>query len=252
MKTAGSPKNARDIVLVHSSDVHVDARPLPGMAPQQGAAMLAAVFEASRRLRADLILLAGDTFDSHRQPDALIEQAVALIAAAGAPVVILPGNHDPIVPGCVYQRMGAAPNLHVLGLTHEEAVVFDALDLEVWGRPHRDYIDMIPLERTRRRRTRWQIAMAHGHYQPVPDRSTRLRPSWLIGDEELAATGSDYVALGHWNRAASVGDGRVRAHYSGSPDYAESVNVVRLAGDGRVQVSCSPVNGAASAIMGKR
>ncbi len=245
MEKPGDPK--KEIVLVHSSDVHVDARPLPGLAAHQSAAMLAAVLEAGRRLRADVILLAGDTFDSHRQPDSLIEQAGALIAAAAAPVVILPGNHDPLVPGSVYQRMGPTQNLHVLGLTHDEAVVFDHLDLEVWGRAHRSYADMIPLECARTRRTRWQIAMAHGHYEPVPDRSTRLRPSWLIGDEELAATGCDYVALGHWNRAASVGDGRVQAHYSGSPDYAEAVSVVRLAPHGEVRVSRSPLNGALSA-----
>jgi DNA repair exonuclease SbcCD nuclease subunit len=242
MKTAPNPENSRDIVLVHSSDVHVDSRPLP-VPGADGAAQLAGVIETARRVDADLILLAGDTFDSHRQPLELIERVAGLIAAASAPVVILPGNHDPIVPGCVYHRLGTEPvaNLYVLGVTHDEALVFAGLDLEVWGRPHRDYVDMIPLERVRSRRTRWQIAMAHGHYQPQPDRSTRLRPSWLIGDEELAATQCDYIALGHWNRAASVGDGRVLAHYSGSPDYAESVNVVRLMPDGQVLVSVSPV-----------
>ncbi len=243
MNALRSPK--KEVVLVHSSDVHVDARPLPGADLRSGAAMLAGVLDAARSLEADLILLAGDTFDSHRQPEELIAEAAALIAGAAAPGVILPGNHDPLVPGSVYLRMGPTPNLHVLGLTHDEAVVFEHLDLEVWGRPHRDYVDMIPLERTRKRRTRWQVAMAHGHYEPAPDRSTRLRPSWLIGDEELAATACDYVALGHWNRAARVGDGRVQAHYSGSPDYAESVNVVRLAQGGEVQVSSCPVNGAA-------
>ena len=66
----------------------------------------------------------------------------------------------------------------------------------------------------------------------IPDRTTRLRPSWLIGDDELAATGADYVALGHWNRAAKVGSG-VPAYYSGSPEYAGTVNLVRLrAGSG--------------------
>lgn len=244
MKTRPPSLQSRDIVLVHSSDVHVDARALPGTAAQDGADRLAAVFESARRIGADVILLAGDTFDSHRQPQELIEQVAAIIAAAAAPVIILPGNHDPIVPGSVYQRMSAPiANLHVLGLTHDESVIFPRLDLEVWGRPHRDYTDMIPLEHVRERRTRWQVAMAHGHYQPQPDRSTRLRPSWLIGDEELAATQCDYVALGHWNRAASVGDGRVRAHYSGSPDYEESVNVVRLASDGQVHVSATRVTG---------
>jgi hypothetical protein len=73
----------------------------------------------------------------------------------------------------------------------------------------------------------------------VPDRTSRLRPSWLIGDDELVATGADYVALGHWNRAAKVGT--VAAYYSGSPEYAGTVNVVRLGADGKVAVTRAPL-----------
>jgi hypothetical protein len=127
----------------------------------------------------------------------------------------------------------------VLGVTHDEAVAFADLGLEVWGRPHRDYGDMIPFEMPRRRSTPWQIAMAHGHYVPVPDRTIRLRPSWLIGDAELAATGADYVALGHWNRAAKVG---AVAYYSGSPEYAGTVNVVRLGSTRTVSVQRTAVD----------
>src|SRR5262249_16056374 len=90
-------------------------------------------------------------------------------------------------------------------------------------------------ERLRPRSTRWQIAVAHGHYVPVPDRTIRLRPSWLIGDDELKATGADYIALGHWNRAAKVG--AVAAYYSGSPEYAGTVNVARLTPGGEVAVT---------------
>ena len=77
--------------------------------------------------------------------------------------------------------------------------------------------------------------MAHGHYVPIPDRTVRLRPSWLIGDDELAATGADYVALGHWNRAAKLGG--VAAYYSGSPEYAGTVNVVRFMTGGQVVIT---------------
>src|SRR6516225_10228446 len=80
-----------------------------------------------------------------------------------------------------------------------------------------------------------RIAVAHGHYVPVPDRTIRLRPSWLIGDDELRATGADYIALGHWNRASKVG--AVAAYYSGSPEYAGTVNVVRLTATGEVAVT---------------
>lgn len=227
-----------DIVIVHSSDLHIDADPVLNGFNGGYPSNLAVVLEAAQRVAADLVLLAGDTFDSHRQPAELVARVGEMIAAASMPVVILPGNHDPVVPEAVYHHMlsSAADNLHIIGLTHHEAVYFAALDLEVWGRAHRGYGDMDPFERIRARRTRWQIAMAHGHYEPEPDRSTRFRASWLIGDIELAATKSDYVALGHWNRAVDVGNEGVLAHYSGSPDYAGTVNVIRLTYAGEVLV----------------
>ena len=190
-----------------------------------GPAGLACVLDAARGIGADVVLLAGDTFDCHRLPDALIDRAAAVIAAAEIPVVLLPGNHDPVLPEAVFHRRSLAdvPNLHIIGLTHDEAIVFPELDLEIWGRAHRDYSDMIPFETVRPRRTRWQIATAHGHYVPSPDRVTWPRPSWLIGDDEIAATGADYVALGHWNSPAKVGNGAVAAYYSGSPEFAGNV-----------------------------
>src|SRR5437773_2133568 len=71
----------------------------------------------------------------------------------------------------------------------------------------------------------------------------RLIGSWLIHSEDLVATGADYVALGHWNQATAVGDGRVIAHYSGSPEYVGTVNVVRMWGNGQVEVAQAPLNG---------
>jgi len=79
--------------------------------------------------------------------------------------------------------------------------------------------------------------MAHGHYEPPETWHNPLRPSWLISDAMIAATEADYVALGHWDRAAQVGDGSVPAYYSGSPDYVETVNLVRLSGERGVVVS---------------
>ena len=158
------------------------------------------------------------------------------------PVVILPGNHDPAVPEAVYGLLAGVDNLSVLGVTHDEAVIFPHLGLEVWGRAHRDYGDMVPLEQIRPRSTRWQIALAHGHYEPAPDRSIHPRPAWLIGDQEIAATGADYVALGHWNRAVKVGNGGVAAYYSGSPEYAGTVNVVRLTQTGDVLVTLAELD----------
>lgn len=242
------PPIARDIIVVHSSDLHVDHDYTARLHGGDGAAGLACVLGAARAMAADLVILAGDTFDSHRVAPALVERAADLLAAAAQPVVILPGNHDPAISNAVYRGSALAEvkNLHVIGVTEDEAVVFAPLGLEVWGRAHFDYDDMIPFEiarsRQRVRRTRWQIAVGHGHYQPAPDRSSGPRPAWLIGDAEIAATGADYVALGHWNRAAHVGNGAVPAYYSGSPEYAGTINVVRMNQSAGVTVTRAPLD----------
>jgi DNA repair exonuclease SbcCD nuclease subunit len=224
-----APAPTRDVVVVHSSDLHLDHDYTARLHGGDGTAGLAGVLTAARHAGADVVVLAGDTFDCHRLPVDLLDRAAAVIAAAALPVVILPGNHDPAVPDAVFHHgaLAGIENLHVLGVTHDEAVVFSGLGLEVWGRPHRDYGDMIPFERLRPRSTRWQVAVGHGHYVPVPDRTIR--------DDELAATRSDYIALGHWNRAVKVGS--VAAYYSGSPEYAGTVNVVRLTTAGDVAVT---------------
>ncbi len=235
---------ARDVVVVHSSDLHVDHDYTARLHGGDGAAGLHCVLAAARTISADVVLLAGDTFDSHRVPQDLIARTASVIADSRLPVVVLPGNHDPAIATAVYRNpvLAAVKNLHVLGVTHDEAVAFPGLSLEVWGRAHRDYDDMIPLAAPRPRSTRWLVAMAHGHYEPKPDRATGLRPSWLIGDDEIAATGADYVALGHWDRAVRVGNGVVPAYYSGSPEYAGTVNVVRLSGNGSVTVTRAPLD----------
>jgi DNA repair exonuclease SbcCD nuclease subunit len=244
---SSAPLPVRDIVLVHSSDLHVDHDYTARLHGGDGTAGLACVLNAGRDLGADVVILAGDTFDSHRVPQDLIERAAAVMAGAALPIVLLPGNHDPAVTEAVYRgsALAAVKNLHVIGVADEDSITFSPLSLEIWGRAHRDYNDMIPFEIGRARRprcTRWQIAMAHGHYEPTPDRSKGPRPSWLIGDAEIAATGADYVALGHWNRAVRVGNGSVPAHYSGSPEYAGTVNLVRLSEASGITVTRAPLD----------
>jgi len=137
---------SRDVVVVHSSDLHVDHDYTARLHGGDGTAGLGCVLEAARDLAADVVLLAGDTFDSHRVPQNLIERAAAVIEAAALPVVILPGNHDPAIASAIYRGgpLAAVKNLHVIGVTHDEAISFPNLSPEVWGRTHRDYDDMIP------------------------------------------------------------------------------------------------------------
>jgi DNA repair exonuclease SbcCD nuclease subunit len=234
---------ACEVVLVHSSDLHVDEDRAAARGAD-GTAALRSVLATARGVRADVLLLAGDTFENNQLDAAILDRAGRLFAEAGFPIVILPGNHDPALAQSVFIRggFGGLPNVSILGVTHDEAVPLPAFDLEIWGHAHRDYFNMTPLRGPRQRSTRWQVAMAHGHYEPPETRANPLRPSWVFGDEEIAATAADYLALGHWDRPVRVGNGAVPAYYSGSPDLAETVNLIRLTAAGDVVVTREPVS----------
>lgn len=231
-----------EVLILHTSDLHLGADSVLTDDDSGNVPVLELVLSTARAEQADLVILAGDTFDHNRQGAGFLEEVSGVMADSGLPIVILPGNHDPLTPDSVYRRSEFAnpDNVHVLGLTTERGD-FPELDLEVWGRPHVDYLDMMPLPEPPERRTRWQLAVAHGHYVEDQRGSGILLGSWLIRQENLTTSGADYVALGHWNRAVQVGDQQVPAYYSGSPSYAGTVNAIRLQSDGRVVVTQIPV-----------
>src|ERR671910_2154560 len=228
-------------VIVHSSDLHLGVD--DSFSNVDSLAVLPKVLTTANAVRADVVVLAGDTFDNHRQPLELLERAAQMFRDYGKPIVILPGNHDPLTPDSVYRRAGLANiwNVNILGLNVADAVSFEEFELEIWGRAHLDYTDMAPLANPRPRSARWHLAAAHGHYVDAARDPNRLIGSWLIHREELIATDADYVALGHWNQATRVGNGQVPAYYSGSPEYVGTVNVVRLQSDGRIDVAQTPL-----------
>src|SRR5260370_11623205 len=130
--TASNPQSVStpEIVLVHSSDIHVDDGDSAGLRGDDGTAGLRAVLATGRALRADVVLLAGDTFENNQLSAAILEGAGRLLAEAGMPIVILPGNHDPALPDSVYVRGGVAPNPNgrLLRLPDEEARPVPAYD----------------------------------------------------------------------------------------------------------------------------
>jgi len=64
------------------------------------------VLATAGALGADLVLLAGDTFESNQLSSAVLDRDARLLAEADVPIVILPGNHDPALPDSVFARGG--------------------------------------------------------------------------------------------------------------------------------------------------
>ena len=82
----------RDIVVVHTSDVHVDHEYAARQNNGDGAKPLAVVLAAAKALAADVLLLCGDTFDCHNIPVALVRRVSTMIRDSGVQTVLLPGN----------------------------------------------------------------------------------------------------------------------------------------------------------------
>ena len=227
MTEASSNGHLPQLIVAHTSDLHIGGRWHGG----RELAALEAVLEASVEAEAQVLILAGDIFDTNRVPVATVERVATLLSDAKLESVFLPGNHDPATADTVYrlQALANVPSVSVIGVDVPSQVSFEAMDLEIWGTAHLDYVDMAPLATPLARSAKWQIAVAHGHYVRGPHDHHR---SWLIHDDEITATGADYVALGHWDLAQPAGDGTVPAYYSGSPDLAKTINVVTMTAAG--------------------
>lgn len=238
-----------DILIVHSSDLHVDDGYTMRAWGGDGNAPLAAVLRAAHRARADLVLLTGDVFEHNRLGADILARTRALLEAAPMPVVLLPGNHDPLTDDSVWYRGGLVgiEGVHILGVgagAGADLALFPALGLAVWGRAHTDYDDMAPLAHAPARAAGRHVVAGHGHFVEQRPPAGRPAAAWLITPDEIDQTDADYVALGHWNAHTAVGGGRVPACYSGSPDYAGTVNLVTLRADGGTEIARRPVEGA--------
>jgi DNA repair exonuclease SbcCD nuclease subunit len=167
----------------------------------------------------DLVLIAGDLFDSNAVSRNLIDEAVAqLKRLSPIPVCILPGTHDCYDASSVYRRpeFRDIPHLHIF--TDEiTSISFPELDLTVYGRANLSPTGtQSPLAGfSRDDETRYHIAMAHGEMAIEGKFSGDYFP---VEPREIAASGMNYVALGHWHRYADFSQGAIKAFYCGAPE----------------------------------
>lgn len=242
--------------LLHTADVHLGARhaDLGDQASAQRERQFAA-FKASIDLalaeKVDLFLIAGDLFDSNVQPKRSVERAAAEIgrlAAAKIRTVIVPGTHDVYDRASVYRAYdlealaGSDPDDDLVTVLTPEVpdVHLAACDTVVYGRvfatkraPHSPLQDF---GASADDRATWKIGMVHGALS-IPGRTDG--DEVVFTREEIAASGLDYLALGHWHSAQQDRAGSVTYAYAGAPepvaldqDRAGKVLLVTLDGTG--------------------
>ena len=181
----------------------------------------------------DVVLIAGDTFESNQVADSLVREVFEILEAhPDVPIVILPGNHDPFDgPGCIWSRRPFnQPPDHVTVCSSRDALdVGEAVILPIpitqkisTQDPSYPLIELATGIST----DRIKVGMTHGslaiegkhqpHDHPIAlDAATRAR--------------LDYLAVGHWHKPQVYDDGRLVMPGTPEPDqFGQGAGVVLI------------------------
>ena len=172
------------------------------------------VIEAARQREVDFLIVAGDLFEDNSVDRTLVQQAADILASAPCTVFVIPGNHDPLVPGSVWEHRCWKTLFNVIIL--KENAPFAAPGCTLYPCPLREKqsgenpVDWIRAEPDGNP----LIGIAHGSVEGAPI------GEWDHPIPRNAATrsGLDYLALGHWHSMGTFEDaaGATRMAYSGT------------------------------------
>ncbi|MBN1421287.1 MAG: DNA repair exonuclease [Planctomycetes bacterium] len=172
------------------------------------------VVELARDRGAAFIVLAGDTFEDNGIDRVLARKVAEILRASPAPVFILPGNHDPLVPGSVLDEdlWRAAEAVRIL----RDASPIDIAGARLFPCPlrertsSRDPTRAIPPADPGVQDPRpIRIGIAHGSIAGIAEDAD----DFPIPPDAAERAGLDYLALGHWHSHLRLGE---RAAYSGT------------------------------------
>ena len=221
--------------LLHTADVHLGARhaDLGDAAAAQRERQFAA-FRASVDLalaeKVDLFLIAGDLFDSNTQPRRSVDRVaaeLARLAQARVRTVLIPGTHDVYDRSSVYRvydlaaLAGTRPAEELVTVLTPDRpwIHLPAIDAVIHGpvfatkrAPHsplRDLAAVVTPSAT------WKIGLVHAAIA-IPGRTDA--DEVVITSDEIAASGLDYLALGHWHSMQTAKARDVTYAYAGAPE----------------------------------
>ena len=185
--------------FIHAADFHLDSA-FGALTDRQAASRRRESRKLGVRLAnyvnshgIDLVLLAGDLFDSNSTFRETGEQLAQALGQMEARVFIAPGNHDWFGPGSPWQTVSWPENVHIFRENHMTAVELPAWDLVLYGAAFtrqeqpEGFLSGFSVPED----GRTHIAVLHGEIDPADRRYGPVRK------DEIAASGLDYLALGH-------------------------------------------------------
>jgi len=188
------------IKIIHGADFHLDS-PFSGLTPERAAQrrgeqreLLDRLAALAREKQADLVLLAGDLLDSERVFRETAQALSTALASIPCPVFIAPGNHDFYGPRSVWTALDWPENVHIF----DELEQVELPGCTLWGRafsdPHQAACPLrgiaVPDD------GRLHLAVLHGNVGGAEGDYGPITPG------DIAASGLDYLALGHIHKRA--------------------------------------------------
>lgn len=206
------------IKILHAADFHLDSL-FHSLPPEQAAQCRAAqreqlfgLAEICRQEAVQLVLLPGDLFDKPHASRESIDALVKALEEMAVPVFITPGNHDYLTPDSPYRTVSFPSNVHIFTKPELGSVSLPQLSCRIYGAGYTS-MDCPPLlsdfqktgdEQYHIMLLHGEITGAEGDYCPI----TR---------GQAAASGLDYLALGHNHQGGQLSAGATLCAWPGCP-----------------------------------
>jgi len=238
------------IKILHTADIHL-GREFPFLRGRgrEHRNQLLRTFERIVELAINedvsILLIVGDLFDTNRVHGIIIGQVLSAfrkLEERDIPVCILPGTHDAYVDDSIYRFVRFPSNVTVFTTEHDQEV-YEALDLTVYGKAFDGkLVGESPIRGlSLSKESKYHIGMAHCS---VKIEGWIEKDVMILDRNEIADSGFDYLALGHWHSFQDFSQGNTKAFYCGSPEPismdqkgAGSVTMVTIYGKGNVKVA---------------
>ena len=216
--------------ILHTADWHLGLR-FPSVTPEQEKRLTRARLEVVGRILdlaesrgVDAVLCAGDLFDEPRPDEEWWQGLLSEFQRRSwtRPVILLPGNHDPLTPNSIYApgdpfRRGLPGYVHVVDSDEFELPLGSAA--VVYAMPCRSHAGQTGLAASLPARAvgdeRIRIGLIHGQTFDLEDHQT----TFPIERNAAVERGLDYLAIGDTHGYRDVEpDAKVPTIYPGAPE----------------------------------
>ncbi|MDO4515673.1 MAG: DNA repair exonuclease [Bacillota bacterium] len=194
------------LTFLHAADLHLDS-PFRALSPERAAErreeqrrLLSRLAGTAQEAGADLIFLSGDLFDSRRARPETLQALYQALEELEAEVFLAPGNHDPWSAASPYGKLTWPDHVHIFSTPETQRVELPHLGAVVYGSAFTALYRMDgPLEGFR---ADDPGLVKFGCFHGDPSNAhSRYGP---ITTNQIAASGLDYLALGHIHTASGL------------------------------------------------